>query len=286
MNTLRHSMPKSKNLTVQLKYPLDLDWIPLPRPRPPHQLLSSASQAPAYQPGNVRSFVERVVSSLLHCAYAFSSRDGTLVTVYYIWMSSHRTLIPGWFSRRLYRTFTACHSGILSRTSLSIGMHHIYGTKIAACQVGFALVSLIFVINCLVSIYLCLRCSIKRWLSTQGFIVGAILNVWLNDKYGFGKVSATLIAREGIHWNHSVCDEVMILGKCPSWYVQVDNPIVITRLENNDICAAQDLSAHSYHISYKVLLPLSQSWLSLAAYQVSVCLSRFVLLCVCGSELP
>ena len=51
------------------------------------------------------------------------------------------------------------------------------------------MVSLIFVLNTVVRVVG--SCSaLYIWLmNVQGFLIGAIANVWLTDKFGFGKVS-------------------------------------------------------------------------------------------------
>lgn len=146
--------------TVKISARSGLNTATAPKATTPTPFISvTGSSVPAGQRAIFRRKSRIQFAALCLCLFLEGWNSGHCLLYLNVFTS---TLIPGWFSRRLYRTFTACHSGILSRTSLSIGMHHIYGTKIAACQVGFALVSLIFVINCLVSIYLCLRCSIKR----------------------------------------------------------------------------------------------------------------------------
>ncbi len=63
----------------------------------------------------------------------------------------------------------------------------------SGAQIGFAIVSLIFVFNFLVSAVLRtavanhLRCKLTC-LAMQGFAVAAALNVYLTDRFGFGKV--------------------------------------------------------------------------------------------------
>jgi hypothetical protein len=65
------------------------------------------------------------------------------------------------------------------------------GLTLNIAQVNFLVVSLMFVFACVVSIW---RISIVLWLfvlnfMTQGFVSGALINVPLNDKLGFGRVS-------------------------------------------------------------------------------------------------
>ena len=61
---------------------------------------------------------------------------------------------------------------------------------ISPSQIGFSVVSLIFVGNCAVSMRpnfnLCLLLVANSHL-LKGFLIGATLNVWLNDRFGFGK---------------------------------------------------------------------------------------------------
>ena len=56
-------------------------------------------------------------------------------------------------------------------------------------QVGYTVVSMIFIANYIVRL---LRAHGARYHSLyylQGFVTGAVLNVWLTDRFGFGTVS-------------------------------------------------------------------------------------------------
>ena len=60
-----------------------------------------------------------------------------------------------------------------------------------ARKVNFAVVSLIFVVACIVGAAIVDEARVDD--RGQGFLMGAFLNVFLNNRYGFGKVTLFLI---------------------------------------------------------------------------------------------